>query len=524
MGPSAVLRSWEPSAAAACRYRLLGIVVHMLWLTGWALCAALLSHPTHETQHEVVERHRRLRGILDAHGYHNHCGLRYEPHNTTVNAIMLAYARTFLELAPGGGDPPSREGEEALTALVSDHVGQIGFFGVRWAPSLLGVSVHHVTQHHVGIGATRRSLATCDCRSCTEDKHNADVSHLLILAAAQTEEEFRDVGFLHGVLRAGVAAVAQGRRHDDAARVIWEWQLSSRGCGPLVADALFRKFTWHCMHGLGHAMAVFHGLSDDALIVAAQPMVDTRDRIDWATKGAADWAALQAALANCAALEDLRDRLPTPLSVADARMHAHSCATGAWMEYQTQKGNPYPLCIELGCAQKRGDLATDCWNRHWEGCRRTIPTLFHSMWMDEPSNSALAPYWAQAARGCAALNNTIDNAQRCMMSFGQWLAVALVNADEFSPPVSEWHLHRAIALCEAPGGWDAAYMKSAAAGHQVTAPKQTYSTACSAGVYGFWKSQNNGATHPRYANASTCAGEQVTPTCKFWYPRRDGSH
>lgn len=496
----------------------------MLSLAGCVLCAAHLTQPTHETQREVVERYHRLRTILESHGYHGHCGLRFEPHNATVNAAMLTYAQRFLELAPSGGDPPSRQGEEALTALVSEYVSIIGFFGVRWAPSLLGVSVHHVTQHHVGIGATRQALSSGECVSShaeslhPEGRRSADVSHLILLAAAQTEDEFRDVGFLHGVLRAGVAVVAHGRRKDEAARVIWEWQLSKHGCGPLMAKPAFRWLTWHCMHGLGHALAVFHGLSDEATIVSVQPRVDIRDRIDWATKGAPDWAGLQETLSDCAALELLHERLPMPLSTQEARMHAHSCATGAWMEYQTQKGNPYPLCIELGCGHQRGDLATDCWNRHWEGCRRTIPALFHSLWNDDPARSTVAPYWATAARGCGAFNTTVDNAQRCLMSFGQWLAVALVNADDFSPLVSDWHLTRAIALCEAPLGWKAAAAMDEAASRRLPAPSKAYSVACAGGVYSFWKTQNRGLTHPLYAQAPTCTGDRLPPgDCKFWY-------
>ena len=72
------------------------------------------------------------------------------------------------------------------------------------------------------------------------------------------------------------------------------------------------------------------------------------------------------------------------------------------MEYQTEKGNPYPLCLELDCAAQQGDLATDCWNRHWEGCRRSIPAPFHNIWTDpaEAHVLVLGLQWQQGQHVC----------------------------------------------------------------------------------------------------------------------------
>ena len=278
------------------------------------------------------------------------------------------------------------------------------------------------------------------------------------------------------------------------------------------------------MHGLGHAMAVWHNTGEDCRYVAAAPAwpVASWMRVDWAAKTLPEWAALRSALSSCAALLGYHATLRTPLVRSVAREHAAACSTGAWMEYQTEKGNPFPLCIDLDCANE-SSFPFDCWNRHWEGCRRSILVDFGDAWhSSNPRTLQLAPHWAKHARGCNGGEGTVENGQFCMSSFGQWLSVAIVNANEFEPPMTEWHLHRVVDLCEAPEGWELAY-KSFRSGHKrLPGTAAAYATACAGGAYSFWKEKSNGGReHPAYANATWCTTNKdgsVPSTCKFWAP------
>ena len=105
----------------------------------------------------------------------SHCSLIHDPRDPAVLAKMRAYAAQFIVLAPNGFDPGSKADEKELVQLAATAVGSIGAFGVRWAPSLLEVDVHHVTQHLLGEGATIGSLVDGSCVS-QGDPHGSDAS------------------------------------------------------------------------------------------------------------------------------------------------------------------------------------------------------------------------------------------------------------------------------------------------------------------------------------------------------------
>lgn len=245
-----------------------------------SLDGAVGSEDVQASVQTLVGRYDRVYTALAAPA---RCTLR-DPRDSRTAAAMREYADAFATLAPGGFDPHSQEDEQALVALVANYTGRVGAFGARWAPSLRGLAnVHHVTQHWVGTGATRYALHAHDCAAMTATTAFPDVSHLLSLAVAQIENVFRDIGFMHGVLEEGCHFLARGRTAAQLEASFWPWGLSSNACGTLLSDA---TYAWQCNHGLGHALAIFHGTGDGA------------------TKSAAEWEALQRSLTACGFLLD----------------------------------------------------------------------------------------------------------------------------------------------------------------------------------------------------------------------------
>jgi len=305
------------------------------------------------------------------------------------------------------------------------------------------------------------------------------------------------------VLEEGCHFLARGRTAAQLEASFWPWGLSSNACGTLLSDA---TYAWQCNHGLGHALAIFHGTGDGA------------------TKSAAEWEALQRSLTACGFLLDhMEDTGMASLRYLPAearRRYAAACTTGAWMEYQTEKGNPFPLCIPLGCVEENATrFPLDCWFRHWEGCRREIfkPLWTRAVWQvsDEYIGAVtVAPFWALQPRGCAIGATSPENGQRCMFAFGKWFANAFVDPIQFDPPITAWHLHRTIAMCRAMEGWRQLLRQRA-----LPMAAEPYAAACAGGAYHGWREQNAFREADGLAGTSWCSPYKGSSMqCTFWAP------
>ena len=87
--------------------------------------------------------------------------------------------------------------------------------------------------------------------------------------------------------------------------------------------------------------------------------------------------------------------------------------------------------------------------------------------------------------------------------------------------VSDWHLHRAIGLCEAERGWQSTNLGPFTPRMQLPGSARGYGAACAGGVYSFWQTQNQGTKHPEFASASWCDEDAVPASCRFWAPQTE---